>query len=145
LYDLKHSENHYRKCLYFSANALARKTEKLALESWSKVGLSPSHGYLLMLVIDQPGIQPTMIASWLHLTPSTVTRLILKLERMKLLHRTTEGKSTNVHPTVKGKNLLPKLKACQQEFVARYGSILGEQESLRLALQMVSVADKLNV
>lgn len=98
-----------------------------------------------MLVIDQPGIQPTVIASWLQLTPSTVTRLILKLESMKLLHRTTEGKLTNVHPTAKGKNLLPKLIACQQEFFAHYASILGEQESTRLALQMVSVADKLNV
>jgi DNA-binding MarR family transcriptional regulator len=140
---LKKLENEYRKCLYFSANALARKTEKLAQESWSKVDLTPSHAYLLMLVIDQPGIQPTQIATYLHLTPSTVTRLILKLESKKLVHRTMEGKMTNVYPTTKGSNLLPKLHACQQEFFANYVKILGENESTRLALQMVNVADKL--
>jgi DNA-binding MarR family transcriptional regulator len=142
---MKHVEKDYRQCLYFSANALARKTEKLALESWRKVNLSPSHAYLLMLVIDQPGIQPTLIASYLQLTPSTVTRLILKLEGMNLLHRTTEGKTTSVYPTVKGRNLLPKLQACQQEFFAHYAKILGAQESTALALKMVSVADKLEI
>ncbi|HEY9047586.1 MAG TPA: MarR family transcriptional regulator [Ohtaekwangia sp.] len=140
---MKKLENEYRKCLYFSANALARKTEKLAQESWSKVDLTPSHGYLLMLVIEQPGIQPTLIASCLHLTPSTVTRLILKLESKKLLYRTTEGKITNVYPTTKGNNLLPKLQACQREFFANYAAILGAQESTRLALNMVDVADRL--
>jgi MarR family transcriptional regulator, organic hydroperoxide resistance regulator len=140
---LEKLENRYRKCLYFSANALARKTEKLAQESWSKVDLTPSHAYLLLLVIDEPGIQPTQIAACLHLTPSTVTRLILKLESKKLLHRTTEGKITNVYPTAKGNNLLPRLKACQQEFFANYAQILGENESTRLAMQMLNVADKL--
>lgn len=142
---LKKSGNEYRKCLYFSANVLARKTEKLAQQSWRKVDLSPSHGYLLMLVIAQPGIQPTQLSAWLQLTPSTVTRLIMKLEGKKLLLRTTEGKVTNVHPTAKGRGLLPRLRACQQEFYTRYAQILGAQESIRLALHLVSVADKLKV
>ena len=143
MFALKRSGNQYRKCLYFAANVLARKTEKLAQESWSKVHLSPSHGYLLMLVIEQPGIQPTQLSSYLQLTPSTVTRLIIKLESKKLLHRATQGKATNVYPTAKGKNLLLRLKACQQEFFARYAEILGPRESTRLALEMVTVADKL--
>lgn len=141
---MKKSGVDFSKCLYFSANALARKTEKLALESWSKINLTPSHGYLLMLVVEQPGIQPTAIASHLQLTPSTVTRLILKLETMKLLHRNSEGKLTYVHPTTKGKNLLPKMKICQQEFFANYSKILGVKESTRLAMDMIIVTEKLN-
>lgn len=55
---VKAADSTYSQCLYFSSNALARKMEKLAIECWKPVGLSPSHAYLLMLVLDNPGIHP---------------------------------------------------------------------------------------
>ena len=91
--------------MYFSCNAFARKIEKIAIESWKPVGLSPSHAYLLMIVIQEPGMQPGTLADHLQLQPSTITRLIEKLEEKKLVVRTTEGKLTNVYPTPKGSSL----------------------------------------
>lgn len=129
--------------MYFTANSLARKIDKLAQESWSKVDLSPSHAYLLMMVLEEPGIQPGLLADHLQLQPSTVTRLIEKLEEKKLLVRTTEGKMTNVYPSPKGKDLLPKLKECLNEFYSRYSAILGKDESAKLVQNMGKVADKL--
>ena len=140
---VKTSDSKYCKCLYFTANALARKVEKLALESWNKVDLSPSHAYLLMLVVEEPGIQPTNIAEHLQLQPSTITRLIEKLESRRLLVRTVEGKLTNVYPTPKGREMLPKLRECLAEFYSRYSEILGREESARLVQTMARVADKL--
>ncbi len=140
---VKTSDSKYCKCLYFTANALARKIDKLAQESWSKVDLSPSHAYLLMMVLEEPGIQPGLLADHLQLQPSTVTRLIEKLEAKKLLVRTTEGKVTNVYPSPKGKDLLPKLKESLNEFYSRYSAILGKDESAKLVQQMGKVADKL--
>lgn len=142
---MKTSESKYCRCLYFTANALARKIEKLAQESWSKVDLSPSHAYLLMMVIEEPGVQPSFLGKHLQLQPSTVTRLIEKLEDKKLLIRTTEGKLTNVYPTPKGKELLPKLKECLNEFYVNYSAILGKEESAKLAQHIGRVADKLTV
>jgi DNA-binding MarR family transcriptional regulator len=142
---VKTSDSKYCKCLYFTANALARKIEKLAMESWSKVDLSPSHAYLLMLVAEDPGIQPTSLSEHLQLQPSTITRLLEKLERKKLLVRTYEGKLTNVYATPKGKDLLPKLKECLNEFYSRYSEILGKEESARLVQNMGRIADKLEV
>ncbi len=130
--------------MYFSANALARKTEKLALESWKPVGLSPSLAYLLMTVIEEPGIQPGTLANHLQLTPSTVTRLIEKLELKKLLIRVYEGKITNVYPTPKGKELLPKLKSCSASFLKSYSGILGVEASCRLIINMNKISDKLD-
>jgi MarR family transcriptional regulator, organic hydroperoxide resistance regulator len=141
---MKTSDSKYCECLYFTANALARKIEKLAQESWSKVDLSPSHAYLLMLVIDEPGIQPTALAEHLQLQPSTITRLIEKLEEKKLLVRTAEGKITNVYPTPKGKDLLPKLRECVNEFYSSYSSILGREESAKLVQSIGKFADKLS-
>ena len=140
---MKTSDSKYCKCLYFTANSLARKIDKLAQESWSKVDLSPSHAYLLMMVLEEPGIQPGFLADHLQLQPSTVTRLVEKLEEKKLLVRTTEGKMTNVYPTPKSKELLPKLKECLNEFYTRYSAILGKDESAKLVQNMGKVADKL--
>jgi DNA-binding MarR family transcriptional regulator len=129
--------------MYFVSGALSRKIEKLAVESWKKVGLSPSHAYLLMMVIEDPGVQPTVLSSELHLTPSTITRLIEKLEQKKMVVRTTEGKITNVYPTPKGKDLIGSLKACLHEFYQKYCDILGKEESERLVKNMSRIADRL--
>jgi len=129
--------------MYFSANALARKIEKLAVDSWKMIGLSPSHAYLLMAVISEPGIQPGGLADELQLTPSTITRLIEKLEEKKLVVRTTEGKLTNVYPTPKAKELQPKMKECSARFYENYAGILGREESHKLVESINKLADKL--
>ena len=142
---MKATNSKYCQCLYFSSNALARKIEKLANDSWKKVGLTPSHAYLLMLAIDEPGIQPSALVKQLLLTPSTITRLIEKLEEKKLVVRTTEGKLTNVYPTPKAKALLPDLKDCLDQFYKNYSSIIGKEESARLVQNMNKLIDKLPV
>ena len=86
--------------MYFASGALARKVEKLAVDTWKETKLAPSHAYLLMIVLDKPGVQPTTLVEELLLAPSTITRLIEKLEQKKLVRRTMEGKITNVFPTV---------------------------------------------
>jgi len=141
---MKTSESRYCSCMYFSANALARKIEKLACDCWKKVNLSPSHAYLLMVVVEDPGVQPGVLSDELQLTPSTITRLIEKLEERKLVVRTTEGKVTNVYPTPKAKELYPKLKECSKEFYETYSSVLGKDESTRLVCKINMLADKLH-
>lgn len=131
--------------MYFSSNALARKMEKLANESWKKVNLTASHAYLLMLVIEEPGIQPSTLVEQLLLTPSTITRLIEKLEEKNLVTRTTEGKITNVYPTPKARKLLPVLNDCLNHFYLTYSAILGKEESARMAGNINKLIDKLPV
>jgi DNA-binding MarR family transcriptional regulator len=140
---MKAASSKFSQCLYFSSNALARKVEKLANESWKKVGLSPSHAYLLMLSIEEPGIQPSELVKQLLLTPSTITRLIEKLEEKKLVVRTTEGKLTNVYPTPKAKTMLPELKDCLDDFYQKYASLIGKDESARMTQNINKLVDKL--
>jgi len=140
---MKSSESKYCRCLYFSANALARKTEKLARQSWDPVGLSPSHAYLLMLVNSEPGVQPGMLGEQLQLAPSTITRLIEKLEKQKLLIRTFEGRVANVYPTPRGKALQPELEKALHHFYESYSNILGKEMSSNLVKTMNEVTDRL--
>jgi len=141
---MKAKDSRYCKCMYFSAQALARKIEKIANDTWQKVDLSPSHAYLLMMVLDEPGIQPTALVQELLLTPSTITRLIEKLENKKLVQRITEGKTTNVYPTAKAKAMQTQLKNCVDEFSAHYATILGKDESVKLVQAMNRITDKLS-
>lgn len=141
---MKTSSSKFAQCLYFASAALARKVEKLALESWKPVGLSPSHAYLLLAVLDEPGVQPTQLAAQLQLQPSTITRLMQKLERSKLVMRTTEGRLTNVYPTPKAKDLYPKMQACLQQFARRYSALFGGAESSKLVALIGAAADRLD-
>lgn len=140
---MKTSDSKYCKCLYFTTNALARKVEKMAIEAWKPVNLSPSHAYLLMMVIEDPGVQPGAISDELQLTPSTISRLVEKLEEKKLLVRVTEGKITNIYPTTAAKNMLPKMKECLSNFYNNYSSILGSQKSADMVKAMSELADQL--
>ena len=140
---MKSSESRYCKCIYFASGVLARKMEKMAIECWKKIALAPSHGYLLLLVIDYPGIQPGNLSEELQLSPSTITRLIEKLEEKKLVTRAAEGKLTKVLPTTKGKELLPQLKSCAAEFHEIYTAILGKEDSARLVDHMHRMTEKL--
>lgn len=141
---MKTSHSKFCQCLYFSTAALARKVEKLAVESWKPVGLSPSHGYLLLAVLDEPGIQPTALGAQLQLQPSTITRFIEKLEQKKLLIRTTEGRVTNVYATPKAKELQNQMTQCLQHFAESYTQALGKEESTKLVNSLTKNADRLN-
>ena len=129
---MKIRDSKYAQCLYFTSAALARKVEKLATQVWKTVELPPSHAYLLMAVLEKPGMQPSVLAVELQLQPRTITCLIEKLEEKKLVVRTTEGKSTNVYPTPKAKELQPKMKECVRQFSLQYANLLGADGWLAL-------------
>ncbi|RYY86637.1 MAG: MarR family transcriptional regulator [Chitinophagaceae bacterium] len=141
---MKTSGSKFAQCLYFMSGALARKMEKLAQESWKPMGLSPSHAYLLLAVLEEPGIQPGALAGQLQLQPSTITRLMQKLEEKKLLVRTTEGKITNVYPTPKAKELLPKMKACLEHFYKATEALAPLPEGGKLLQSMGRIADRID-
>ena len=139
---MKVSESQYCQCMYFVSNAFARKMSKLAEEAWKPVGLSPSHAYLLMMAIRRPGVQPSELVEELQLTPSTITRLIEKLEEKKLVVRTNEGKLTYVFATPKGQQMKPEMEVCLINFYETYTSLLGQEDSSKLIKKMLKLADR---
>lgn len=98
---------------------------------------------MLLIILEEPGIQPGKLADEMQLQPSTITRLIEKIEGKKLAVRTYEGKITNVYPTPKAKQLLPAMKNCIKNFHQSYSSILGKEQSAKLVNSITMLADKL--
>jgi DNA-binding MarR family transcriptional regulator len=133
----------YCNCLYFSSNALARIMTKIADEEFRTTGLTTSYAFLLMTVNEKPGIQPTEISQQMMLTPSTVTRLIDKMENKKYLRREYEGKQAKVFPTEKSLVLDPKLRENWLNLFKKYSDILGENNSVDLTVNISKAVEKL--
>jgi DNA-binding MarR family transcriptional regulator len=115
----------FERCLYFNVNALARKVNAIWDEAFAEFDLSPAHAYLLRLVLDNPDITQTRIASELKLEKSTVTRFINVLEDKQLLMRTRTGRETLVKPMLKAKKMKTRLNkkgdALYQEMLKTVG------------------------
>lgn len=134
----------YCQCLYYASNALARITTRMAEEEFASVGLTPSYAFLIMTVSKKPGIQPGEISKALELTPSTITRLIEKMENKGLLRRKFEGKTTGVFATAKGEALTTEIKKCWLNLYLRFKEILGEDHAEQLTGMIYNAVKDLN-
>lgn len=99
----------------------------MAEEEFAITGLAPSYAFLLMSVNDKPGIHPKELSEQMQLTPSTVTRLIEKMEIRGFVERKARGRITEVHPTAKSQQFDPQIKEAWQNLYKRYSSILGKE------------------
>ncbi|MFH5831017.1 MarR family winged helix-turn-helix transcriptional regulator [Halalkalibaculum sp. DA3122] len=141
---MEFSQNRYRDCLYFTTNVLSRRLTSIAEEAFTPLGLSPSYAYLLMTVNEQPGIRPGQISRELELSPSTVTRLLDKMEHRGYLERTSAGRATEVHPTGKSLDLQPRLQQVQDELRSTIARELGERYTEVLTEMTYTAVDKLD-
>jgi DNA-binding MarR family transcriptional regulator len=136
-------DSKYCGCLYYSTNALARLMTKLADEEFAITGLSTSYAFLLMTVNSKPGIQPKEISKHMQLTPSTITRLIEKMEQKKLLERKSTGRTTEVYPTEKSKKLDKIIKEAWRNLYKRYSDLIGEEVAKQLTVNIYDTVKKI--
>lgn len=136
-------EELFNCCLYFTANKLARTVTRMAEEEFAGTGVSPTYAFLLMAVGEAPGIAQQDLAARLHLTPSTVTRLLDKLESKGLVTRRAAGKNSLVELTDKGAALLADIQAAWKRLYERYSAVLGEEAGDRLTTMADEAAERL--
>ena len=108
----------FERCIYFNTNALSRKLNALWEETFAQVGLPPSHGYLLRLVLQEPGLSQHEIATELRLNKSTVARFVNKLETNGLLTRSAsecDQRENLIHPTNKAKAMQTEMEILGEE------------------------------
>lgn len=138
------STTRYSACLLFSANALARAITSIGDEEFGRFGLCYSHAYMLCEVVIQPGITPTELSETLYLTPSTITRLVEKLEQKGLVRRESEGKRTLIYATAAGEALQPAIAEAWERVGSRYAQLIGETNICQLTKQVFNAAQSLS-
>ncbi len=140
----KYSENLTQHCLYFTSNALARTMTRMAEEEFARVGLAPSHAFLLMRVLDEPGRGQKDLAGDLQLAQSTVSRFVAALESRGLVRVVHDGRTASVHATAEGSALVPEMQAAWKRLHERYSATLGRKKGDDLAKWLGEVAKKLD-
>lgn len=133
----------YCNCLYYSANALARTITRMAEEEFAVTGLAPSYAFILMAVNEKPGIQPKEVSGIMHLTPSTVTRLVEKLVAKGYVVRKAAGKGIELSPTRKARAAHPHIREAWMNLYRRYSAVLGEDVGRRLASEVYGATERL--
>jgi len=113
-------------CLYYSSNKLSRMIGKMADEEFRITGLSPTYAFLVSILNEGDGITQKEIGEILHVTPSTITRFIDKLENSGHLERRIEGKNSFIYSTEKGKGIQSDIDRAWTNLHARYKDLLGE-------------------
>ncbi len=142
---MENKTSKYCDCLYHSVNALSRVLTKMADEEFTVTGLTSSYALLLMSVNEKPGIQPKEISREMQLTPSTVTRLIEKLEMKGLVERSNSGRCTLVYPTQLGINKQESIKDAWASLHNRYSELLGKEKTNLLTSEVGSSIQLLGV
>jgi DNA-binding MarR family transcriptional regulator len=137
---MSEKQSPYCQCLHYAANALARVITKMAEEEFAVTGLAPSYAFLLMSVNKNPGIYAGELAAIMMLKPSTVSRLIEKLESQGLVKRVTEGRSTLVFPTTSSVALDAIIKQAWMALYNRYVEVLGETQAAELTTKVYNAA-----
>lgn len=135
--------NPFGKCLYFTANAVAREVNRIADEALAPSGLCPSGALLLSLVVDRPGLGPSEAAEVLHLAPSSITRFADGLERKGLIERRTQGRQSMLHATPQGVERRSQVLACWETLHARYSAAVGETKGASVASDLARMAELL--
>ncbi len=141
--DAKDVAGEFCQCLFYSATALARTLNRFAEEEFAPLGLAPTYGFLLMTVNAHAGVQPTRIAAIMQLTPSTITRLIEKMEAAGYLRRKTAGRTTGVYATARAKRLDAKLRAAWRRLYERYARALTPEFSQTLTREIYAASETL--
>ena len=135
--------NHLNRCLFFSTAKLARGLGKQAEEEFGKTGLSPSHAILLHIVNQNGSVKQKEVGEMLHLTPSTITRLIDKLDRNKYVKKQPVGKNVYLQTTAEGLALQDEITASWNRLHARYQNILTEEETTLFLEMSARIVEKL--
>lgn len=142
--NMENEKSYFCNCLFFSSASFARNMSKLADEAFAKTGWSPSHAFVIITVNrNDEGVIPSLIAKELHLTPSTVTRLLDKLEQKGMVRRENDGKNSLVKPTEKSLALNEELMTSWNSLFDHYKKLLGKDFSERLADQLYDASEKI--
>ncbi len=137
--------NYIQSCLFFTSQALCRTMNRLAEEEFAPTGLAPSQTYLLMIVIDHPGITLKELGLHMQLAPSTITRSIDNLVRRKLVTKEADGKLVKVTATKAGQQMAPVIDKVWAQLSQRYSDALGKDVGDDLAVRLDQAVKALDV
>ncbi|WP_066633061.1 MarR family winged helix-turn-helix transcriptional regulator [Labilibacter marinus] len=137
------NSSNVESCLYFTANSLTRYLNKLADEAFKMTGIPPAYAYVMLVILDDPGLNQHKIGKRMNLEASTVTRFIEKLLKMGLIERKKEGRVVSVFPTEKGFEFKAIIEQSLNILHDLYTDKLGDEMAKKLSISIHSANELL--
>lgn len=137
----------FERCLYFNINALTRTVNQIWESAFAEFDLSPSHAYLLRLVLAEPGLTPKQIAGELKLEKSTITRFLDALEQKSMIQRqkglSGDAREQCIYATRKAEKLATALEAKGNVLYQKMVDSIGKNNLSALVVQLRNIESKL--
>jgi len=133
-------------CLYFNTTALARLVDKEWTRAFQPFGVTPSQGFLLRLVLKNPGMLQHEIADQLTISRPTATRLLDGLQALKLIERRgtrADGRHWVVYPTERAEALHAGINKASGDVTRRIQQQTGKEYFEETVARVRSVASVL--
>jgi DNA-binding MarR family transcriptional regulator len=133
-------------CLYFNSTALARLTEREWSRAFKPLGLTPSQGFMLRVVLEKPGLLQSELARELVISRPTATRILDGLQKLELAERRTtasDGREYAIHPTAAARAMKTSLNAASAAVAKRLKDALGSGEFEDVVARMRTVRNTL--
>lgn len=116
-------------CLYFNTTALARLVEREWTRAFKPLGLTPSQGFMLRVMLDRPALLQSELAKALSISRPTATRTLDGLQKLGLAERRTtasDGREYAIHPTAAAQDMQAALTSASAAVTARLKAVLGQ-------------------
>jgi DNA-binding MarR family transcriptional regulator len=136
----------FDRCLYFNVNTLARIVNKKWAEGFEQFKLSPAHGYMLRVVLSNPGISQRQLADELRLEKSTITRFVDSLQKQKFVLRkkiSSDAREQSIFPTAKAKKIHAALEELGENLYQAMASNIGAKNLKLLVAQLRETSSKI--
>ena len=116
----------FDRCVYFNLVTLTRQITKIWQAEFERLGLGPSHGYLLFAIVESPGASQKDLGDVMELDASNITRMIEKLAHKGLVTKTSHGKGAAFTVTEDGRAAYRRVSAVMDalyaDMQARFGA-----------------------
>lgn len=116
-------------------------------ELFEEYGLHPGQPPLLMCLYDQDGLSQSILASRLHVKPSTITVMIKRLERNGMLYKQIDESDKRICRTFltqKGHATCKALHKLYEQNELLYNKDLSVEEQILLKRLLMQVRDNLS-
>ena len=121
-----------QKCIYFSISKMFRIVNKIAEESFEKIDIYPTHGFLMIILKEEEnGLTVNQISETLAIAPSTVTRFVDKLIAKGYVKREKSGKNSITKITEEGLKVIPDIYKSWDGISEKIEEVVGNEEYLR--------------
>lgn len=108
-------EGYVQESLFFVTSKLHRNIKRISEKVFKPTGLPPSHGMIMLFLDEWKELSPGDISESLDFKPSTVTRFLDKLEKMKYIERRKDSRYSYVSLSRKGVAKIPEIKGAFEE------------------------------